>query len=111
MVISLYCEMFLRGETFQTLINIVSGEEKSNVYTGKKGYKMKTNYLIVYTALDKSGQVIRKGTMRAKNKLSGLDAQIKLEMYLSKKYSNFAKMIVHDCMEENPFKTIFGDIM
>ena len=38
---------------------------------------MKTNYLIVYTALDKSGQVIRKGTMRAKNKLSGLTEMLK----------------------------------
>ena len=68
------------------------------------------NYLIKYTAKAKNGAVLKSGTMRAKNKYSSIEAQVKFEDYLKKKYPDFGKLIVHECTEENPFSSIFGDI-
>ena len=68
------------------------------------------NYLIEYTAQDKNGDVLKSGTIRAKNKYSGVEAQIKFEDYLKKKYPDFGKLIVHKCTEEAQFSSIFGDI-
>ena len=68
------------------------------------------NYLIEYTAQTKSGKILKSGIMRVKNKYSSIDAQVKFEEYLINKYADFGKLIVHSCMEENPFSSIFGDI-
>ena len=67
------------------------------------------NYLIKYTVEDKNGAILKSGTMRAKNKCNSLEAQIKFEEYLKKRYFNFGKLIVHNCTEDNMFN-IFGDI-
>ena len=68
------------------------------------------NYLIKYSVQDKNGMVLKSGTVKAKNKCNSLEAQTKFEEYLKKKYSNFGKLIVYSCTEENPFGNIFGDI-
>lgn len=71
---------------------------------------MKKNFIIEYTVKSLDGLVIKVGTMRAKNRMSSLDAQIKFEQWLKKKYVNFGRLIVHSCEEESQMSQIFGDI-
>jgi len=68
------------------------------------------NYIIEYTIEDKSRIVIKHGKMKVKNKENEIEAQIKFEAYLKKKYSNFGQLIVHKCSVDNSFNNIFGDI-
>ena len=68
------------------------------------------NYIIEYTAKAKNGMVLKSGKMRAKNRMSSFEAQVKFEKWLENKYDNFGKLIVHSCKEENPLNGIFGDI-
>ena len=70
------------------------------------------NYIIKYTVIACDGKILQDNQkMRAKNKLSKLDAQIKFEAFLKKKYTNFGSLIVHDCSEEKlDFGNMFGDI-
>lgn len=68
------------------------------------------NYIIDYTVRDKSGDIIKHGKMKVKNKKDSFEAQIKLEAYLKKKYFNFSQLIVNKCSVENPLSSIFGDI-
>lgn len=67
------------------------------------------NYIIKYTAQAKNGVVLKSGTMRVKRKFSSIEAQVKFEEFLKKKYHNFGKLIVHSCTEDNLFSSIFGD--
>lgn len=67
-------------------------------------------YIIKYTVKSKNGSVLKHGKIKAKNRLSELDAQVKLEEWLKKKYSNFGGLIVHECHAENPIEGIFGNI-
>lgn len=67
------------------------------------------NYIIKYTAQAKNGAVLGSGTMKAKRKSSSIEAQVKFEEFLKKKYPDFGKLIVHSCTEENPFSSILGD--
>jgi len=39
-----------------------------------------------------------------------MDAQVKFENFLKKEYSDFGKLIVHSCIEENPLTSIFDDV-
>ena len=59
-----------------------------------------SNYLIVYTAYDKNGSVIKDGKMRVKNKLSKFEAQCSFEEYLKKKCENFNKLVIHSCQDD-----------
>lgn len=43
-----------------------------------------------------------------KNQFNELGAKINLEDYLKRKYSNFNKLVVHNCMEQNQFTDIFN---
>ena len=70
------------------------------------------NFLIKYTVQDKDRCILKEGTMRVRRKLDSLDAQIKFEIFLKKKYPEFDRLIVHSCKEDiNPFSgTGFEDI-
>ena len=69
------------------------------------------DFLIDYTVYAKNGTILKEnGTMKVKNKSDRLEAQIKFEEFLKKKYSDFGKLIVHKCTEENIFNNPFGDI-
>ena len=68
------------------------------------------NYIIEYTAKAKNGAVLKSGKMRAKNRLSSLETQVKFEDWLKKKYPDFGQLIVHKCYIDNPLSSIFGDI-
>lgn len=68
------------------------------------------NYIIEYTAEAKNGAILKSGKMRAKNRMSELDAQIKFEEWLKKNYADFGQLIVHKCYIDNPINVIFGDI-
>jgi hypothetical protein len=69
------------------------------------------NYIIEYTAKAKNGAVLKSGKMRAKNRLSEFEAQVKFEDWLKKKYPDFGQLIVHKCYVDNPLSSIFGDIL
>ena len=71
---------------------------------------IRKNYIIKYTVISNNNIVLKNGKIRAKNRLSELDAKIKLEAYLNKKYRNFGRLIVHDCYIDNRINSIFGDI-
>ena len=68
------------------------------------------NYIIEYTVKSKKGVILKSGKMKAKNKGSSLEAQVKFEEFLKKRYSDFGQLIVHKCTEDNKFSDIFGDI-
>jgi len=69
---------------------------------------MKT-YVIKYEILfeDKSGLLGKE--IKIKNCLSGIQAQVRLEEWLKKKYSNFKSLIVNECKEDvfSSFEDIF----
>lgn len=67
------------------------------------------NYIIEYTVRSKKGVVLKSGKMKVKNKGSGMEAQVKLEEFLKKRYSDFGRLIVYKCTEDT-FSDIFGDI-
>lgn len=68
------------------------------------------NYLCEYTAKDKNGKVLRGGKMRVKNRMSEVDAQVKLEAWLKKKHPDFGWLVVHKCYVDNIFSEFFGDV-
>lgn len=70
---------------------------------------MKKIYIIEYTVKSKNDVILKTGKIKVKNKLSELDAKIKLEQYLQKKYSDFNQLIIHNCNIFNPLSEIFGD--
>lgn len=68
------------------------------------------NYIIEYTAKDKNGAILKSGKIRAKNRMSKVEAQVKFEDWLKKKYPDFGQLIVHKCYDDSPLGGIFGDI-
>jgi hypothetical protein len=68
------------------------------------------NFLIKYTIYSKIGSEIKSGRIRVKNKMSSIEAQCELEKYFKRKHINFDKLVVHDCIEDNPIIDLFGDI-
>jgi len=71
---------------------------------------MSKTYLIEYRVLDKSGQVLKAGKMKVKNKMNDLHAKIELELFLKIKYPGFNRLIVDSCVEDNDFMSMFDDI-
>lgn len=58
----------------------------------------KSTYVVWYHVFDKKGFLIKgNGLINCYNRLSEMDAKIKLETYLKKKYPNFGKLIVVSC--------------
>jgi hypothetical protein len=66
--------------------------------------KFQINYQIVYIG----GTLSIEKQMKVSNCMSELHAKVKLEDYLKRKYNNFARLIVHSCIEDKLDK-IFGD--
>lgn len=69
------------------------------------------NYIIEYTVKKKDGTTLKSGKVKAKNKMSELDAQIKFESWLKEQHSDFGQLIVHDCYADDSldfFKNFFG---
>ena len=58
------------------------------------------NYIIDYQCFSKSGALLVKGKMRAKNKMSALEAQVHFERFLKNKYADFGRLIVLSCKED-----------
>lgn len=70
----------------------------------------KTTYLINYDVIFTDNSRILQKEIKVKNCYSELQALIKLEVYLRKKYPNFSKMIKNECSEYNEVMNIFNDI-
>jgi len=70
----------------------------------------KKNYILRYTAIDINRYPVKRGNMRVRNSINELDAKVRLEAYLKKKYPGVDKLIVYACKKENYFTSIFGDI-
>jgi hypothetical protein len=72
---------------------------------------MKT-YSVKYEIYLTNGSVIKDKEMNVKKCTNGVDAQVKLEKYLKKKYDNFKQLIVQSCKEDtmSAFNDMFGDI-
>lgn len=73
------------------------------------------NYLIKYSVYSVEGDLIKEGTIRAKNKQNEFMAKVKFEEYLKMKYPKLDKIIMHSCTQEiDIFKnlgSLFGDIL
>lgn len=70
-------------------------------------------YVIDYCVYDKDGNFIKKdGQMKVKNKSCELEAKIKLEEFLKKKYFNFHRLVITKCTEDTlgQFGDLFNDI-
>jgi len=69
---------------------------------------MKT-YILNYTMffVDSPSQTHK---MKIKNCLSDLHAKVRLEDYLKRRHSNFERLQVDSCHEENDLFKYFGDI-
>lgn len=48
--------------------------------------------------------------IKVKNCMSSVQAQVKLEEYLKKKYKNFKQLIVENCKEDFDILNMFEDI-
>lgn len=57
------------------------------------------NYIIHYSALNGSSQVLKQGKMKVKNKISKTHAKTSLEDYFKRKIPNFNRLIVYKCEE------------
>ena len=64
---------------------------------------MRNDYLVTYLAFDSSNMVIKKGTVRCKNRLSAFDAQAGLERHFEKTLSGFTRLLVTSCHIETSF--------
>lgn len=68
------------------------------------------NYLIKYEVHSTIGGVLKKGTMKVKNKESSIQAQVHLERYFKIKLKYFGRLIVHSCKQENSFSEMFNAV-
>lgn len=85
-----------------------------------------STYIIKYTVYDTNGKILKSdGEINCKNRASDIEAKVKLEEYLIKKYPTFGRLVVLSCNEDifgisslgdyakdesfkNIFNTIFG---
>lgn len=67
-------------------------------------------FLIKYEIRFKDGSGLTGKETKAKNCINGVHAQVELEKYLKKRYSNFDKLIVHSC-KEDVISALFGDFL
>ena len=65
-------------------------------------------YIIKYKIIFTDNSIIDDKEMKVKNCLSNIEAQIKLEDFLKKKYTNFKQLKVHSCNKD--VNDIFNDI-
>lgn len=70
----------------------------------------KKTYIVSYSIYNNRNELIKSGQAKLKNKYSELDAKISTDTNLRKLYPTLSRLIVHSCIEENPFKDIFGGI-
>lgn len=72
------------------------------------------NYLIKYSVYSVEGNLLKEGTIRAKNKQNEFIAKVKFEEYLKMKYPKLDKVIMHSCVEDidilNQFNSLFGNL-
>jgi hypothetical protein len=68
---------------------------------------MKT-FLIKYDVRLKDASGLFGKEMKIKNRLSGFQAQCRLEEFLKKKFSNFESLIVKSCKED--YSGVFGNM-
>lgn len=74
---------------------------------------MGDKYLIKYEIVLDTGSKITDKEIKVNNCRSGVEAQVKLEDYLKRKYINFKQLIVHSCkitIDVNDIFSNFGDI-
>lgn len=78
---------------------------------------MNKTYLVKYRVILEGSNPIEDKETKVKNCFSGVQAQIKLEEYLKKKYIDFKQLIVSECNEDlnmenlfNQFGDQFGDL-
>jgi len=69
---------------------------------------MNKTYLVKYRVLLEDADPIEDKETKVKKCFSGVQAQIKLEGYLKKKYKNFKKLIVSECKEDISLENLFG---
>ena len=71
---------------------------------------MNKTYLVKYRVILEGANPIEDKEIKVKNSLSGVEAQIKLEGYLKKKYENFKQLIVSECKEDYDLGNLFGGL-
>ena len=71
---------------------------------------MNKNFLIEYHVLNKSGQILKAGKIKVKNKMNNLHAKIELEVFLKIKHPEFDRLVVISCVEDSDFMSMFGEI-
>jgi hypothetical protein len=74
---------------------------------------MHKKYIIKYEIVLEGADTLKGKEIKVDKCLSGVQAQVRLEDYLKRKYINFKQLIVNECKEENNFDDIFsqfGDI-
>ena len=69
---------------------------------------MNKKYRIKYKVILEGADPLLDKEIKVDNCMSGVDAQVRLEGYLKKKYINFKQLIVFECTEV--MKTQFGDL-
>lgn len=68
----------------------------------------KKTFIIKYNVVFNDDSSLLGKEIKIKNCTSKLHAQVRLEEYLKKKYSNFKQLIVNECTED--VMSMFGDI-
>ncbi len=71
---------------------------------------MNKTYVVKYRILLEDSNPVEDKETKVKNCFSGVQAQIKLEGYLKKKYSSFKQLIVSECKEDFDLGNLFGDM-
>jgi len=74
---------------------------------------MYKKYIIKYEIVFDDDNTLKGKEIKVSNCLSGVQAQVKLEDYLKRKYINFKQLIVTECKEESQLHDLFsqfGDI-
>ena len=65
------------------------------------------DYIIKYTAIDRNGLLIKSGKIKANNKNSEFEAKVTFEKHLQNKYSNFGRLVIHNCYGDSPPNNTF----
>ena len=74
---------------------------------------MNKKYVIKYRIIFVDDSTLEDKEIKISNCQNGVQAQVRLEDYLKRKYGNFKQLIVSDCKEEPAMSDIFsqfGDI-
>lgn len=72
---------------------------------------MEKKYIVKYEIIFDDGKTLKGKEIKIAKCLSELQAQIRLEDYLKRKYINFKQLIVIECKQDvDDFLSQFGDI-